>query len=145
MAVDGDDSDWIANTPLNPSDDAMPGKVSGDGSNDFYVTYSEGDALYIGMTGEDLTNNDLLIYLDVVAGGSNTGYNLNGAHTLPMQADYLFWATDETNMASSPMDSLDGVRVLCQLTQFRLTWEPQRLVSLKSLSHSAESEELLML
>ena len=36
--------------------------VSGDGTNDFYVTYSEGDALYIGMTGEDLTNNDLLIY-----------------------------------------------------------------------------------
>jgi len=98
MAVDGDNSDWIANTPLNPSDDAMPGNVSGDGTNDFYVTYSEGDALYIGMTGEDLTNNDLLIYLDVVAGGSNTGYNLNGAHTLPMQADYLFWATDETNM-----------------------------------------------
>ena len=98
MAVDGDNSDWIANTPLNPSDDAMPGMVSGDGSNDFYVTYSEGDALYIGMTGEDLTNNDLLIYLDVVAGGSNTGYNLNGAHTLPMQADYLFWATDESNM-----------------------------------------------
>ena len=98
MAVDGDDSDWIGNTPLNPSDDAMPGMVSGDGTNDFYVTYSEGDALYIGMTGEDLTNNDLLIYLDVVAGGSNTGYNLNGAHTLPVQADYLFWATSESNM-----------------------------------------------
>ena len=98
MAVDGDDSDWIGNTPLNPSDDAMPGMVSGDGSNDFYVTYSEGDALYIGMTGEDLTNNDLLIYLDVVAGGSNTGYNLNGAHTLPVQADYLFWATSDSNM-----------------------------------------------
>jgi len=98
MAVDGDDSDWIGNTPLNPSDDAMPGMVSGDGTNDFYVTYSEGDALYIGMTGEDLTNNDLLIYLDVVAGGSNTGYNLNGAHTLPVQADYLFWATSDSNM-----------------------------------------------
>ena len=25
MAVDGDDSDWIGGTPLNPSDDAMPG------------------------------------------------------------------------------------------------------------------------
>ena len=98
MAVDGDDSDWIGNTPLNPSDDAMPGMVSGDGTNDFYVTYSEGDALYIAMTGEDLTNNDLLIYLDVVAGGSNTGYNLNGAHTLPVQADYLFWATSDSNM-----------------------------------------------
>ena len=98
MAVDGDDSDWIGNTPLNPSDDAMPGLVSGDGTNDFYVTYSEGDALYIAMTGEDLTNNDLLIYLDVVAGGSNTGYNLNGAHTLPVQADYLFWATSDSNM-----------------------------------------------
>ena len=98
MAIDGDDSDWIGNTPLNPSDDAMPGMISGDGTNDFYVTYSEGDALYIGMTGEDLTNNDLLIYLDVVAGGSNTGYNLNGAHTLPVQADYLFWATSESNM-----------------------------------------------
>ena len=98
MAVDGDDSDWIGNTPLNPSDDAMPGMVSGDGTNDFYVTYSEGDALYIGMTGEDLTSNDLLIYLDVVAGGSNTGYNLNGAHTLPVQADYLFWATSDSNM-----------------------------------------------
>jgi FlaG/FlaF family flagellin (archaellin) len=98
MAVDGDNSDWVGNTPLNPSDDAMPGMVSGDGTNDFYVTYSEGDALYIGMTGEDLTSNDLLIYLDVVAGGSNTGYNLNGAHTLPVQADYLFWATSDSNM-----------------------------------------------
>jgi FlaG/FlaF family flagellin (archaellin) len=98
MAVDGDDSDWIGGTPLNPSDDAMPGMVSGDGTNDFLVTYSEGDALYIGMTGEDLASNDLLIYLDVVAGGSNTGYNLNAAHTLPVQADYLFWATSDTNM-----------------------------------------------
>ena len=98
MAVDGDDSDWIGGTPLNPSDDAMPGMVSGDGTNDLLVTYSEGDALYIGMTGEDLATNDLLIYLDVVAGGSNTGYNLNAAHTLPVQADYLFWATSDTNM-----------------------------------------------
>ena len=98
MAVDGDDSDWIGGTPLNPSDDAMPGMVSGDGANDLFVTYSEGDALYIGMTGEDLATNDLLIYLDVVAGGSNTGYNLNAAHTLPFQADYLFWATSDTNM-----------------------------------------------
>ena len=98
MTVDGDSSDWFGYTPLNPSDDAKPGNLSGDGTNDFYVTYTEGDTLYIAMSGEDLSANDLLIYMDVATGGSTTGYNLNGAHTLPMQADYLFWATSDTNM-----------------------------------------------
>jgi hypothetical protein len=56
MVVDGDDSDWNGGNALNPSGYAMPGLMSGDGTNDMSVTYIEGDNLYFGLTGEDLTN-----------------------------------------------------------------------------------------
>ena len=92
MNVDGSDSDWNGGNALNPSGYAMPGKMSGDGTNDMLVTYIEGDDLYIGLTGEDLSTSDVLIYLSVDASGNNTGYNLGGSHTLPFQANYVLWA-----------------------------------------------------
>lgn len=98
MAVDGDDSDWNGGNALNPSGYAMPGVMSGDGTNDMSVTYVEGDNLYFGLTGEDLSNSDLLIYISTDGSGSTTGYNgMGGAHTLPVPANYVLWADSETS------------------------------------------------
>ncbi len=97
MNVDGSDSDWNGGNALNPSGYAMPGKMSGDGTNDMLVTYIEGDDLYIGLTGEDLSTSDVLVYLSVDASGSSTGYNLGGAHTLPFQANYVLWADSDAS------------------------------------------------
>jgi FlaG/FlaF family flagellin (archaellin) len=97
MVVDGDNSDWNGGNALNPSGYAMPGVMSGDATNDMMVTYIEGDDLYIGLTGEDLTASDVLIYLSVDGSGSSTGYNLGGAHTLPFQANYVLWADSDSS------------------------------------------------
>ena len=98
MVVDGDDSDWNGGNALNPSGYAMPGMMSGDGTNDMSMTYIEGDNLYFGLTGEDLTNSDLLIYISTDGSGSTTGYNgMGGAHTLPVPANYVLWADSETS------------------------------------------------
>jgi hypothetical protein len=97
MNVDGSDADWNGGNALNPSGYAMPGMMSGDGTNDMMVTYIEGDDLYIGLTGEDLALSDVLIYLSVDGSGSNTGYNLGGAHTLPFQANYVLWADSDSS------------------------------------------------
>ena len=98
MSVDGSDDDWNGGNALNPSGFAMPGKMSGDGTNDFLVTYVEGDSLYLGMTGSDLTNSDVLIYISVDASGSNVGYNgLGGAHNLPFNANYVLWADSDSS------------------------------------------------
>ena len=100
MVVDGDDSDWNGGNALNPSGYAMPGVMSGDGTNDMSMTYIEGDNLYFGLTGEDLTNSDLLIYISTDGSGSTTGYNgMGGAHTLPVPANYVLWADSETSYA----------------------------------------------
>ncbi len=97
MNVDGSDEDWNGGNALNPSGYAMPGMMSGDGTNDMMVTYIEGDDLYIGLTGEDLAVSDALIYLSVDGSGSNTGYNLGGSHTLPFQANYVLWADSDSS------------------------------------------------
>ncbi|MBT5255440.1 MAG: hypothetical protein HOL72_06725, partial [Euryarchaeota archaeon] len=98
MVVDGDDSDWNGGNALNPSGYAMPGVMSGDGTNDMSVTYIEGDNLYFGLTGEDLTNSDLLIYISTDGSGSTTGYNgMGGAHTLPVPANYVLWADSDSS------------------------------------------------
>mgnify|MGYP002853332555 FL=1 len=99
MDVDGSNDDWVGGNALDPSGYAMPGKMSGDDTNDMLVTYIEGDYLYIGLTGEDLAASDVLIYLNVGGAGTTTGYNLGGAHTLPFMADYVLWADDASNFA----------------------------------------------
>ena len=66
MTVDGSD-DWNGGNALNPSGYAMPGVMSGDGTDDFLVTYIEGDGIYFGMTNSDLSNSDVLIYSTPVA------------------------------------------------------------------------------
>ncbi|MBT5254486.1 MAG: type IV pilin, partial [Euryarchaeota archaeon] len=98
MVVDGDNSDWNGGNALNPSGYAMPGVMSGDGTNDMSMTYIEGDNLYFGLTGEDLTNSDLLIYISTDGSGSTTGYNgMGGAHTLPVPANYVLWADSDSS------------------------------------------------
>ena len=87
ITVDGSDEDWNGGNALNPSGYAMPGVMSGDGTDDFLVTYIEGDGIYFGMTNSDLSNSDVLIYLNTGSGGSDVGYNgLGGAHSLPFSA-----------------------------------------------------------
>ena len=96
ITVDGSDEDWNGGNALNPSGYAMPGVMSGDGTDDFLVTYIEGDGIYFGMTNSDLSNSDVLIYLNTGSGGSDVGYNgLGGAHSLPFSANYVLWADSE--------------------------------------------------
>lgn len=96
MTVDGSDEDWNGGNALNPSGYAMPGVMSGDGTDDFMVTYIEGDGLYLGMTNTDLSTSDVLIYLNTGSGGSDVGYNgLGGAHNLPFSANYVLWADSD--------------------------------------------------
>jgi len=96
MTVDGSDEDWNGGNALNPSGFAMPGVMSGDGTDDFLVTYIEGDGIYFGMTNADLSTSDVLIYLSTGTGGSDVGYNgLGGAHDLPFSANYVLWADNE--------------------------------------------------
>ncbi|MED5567548.1 MAG: type IV pilin [Candidatus Thermoplasmatota archaeon] len=96
ITVDGSDEDWNGGNALNPSGYAMPGVMSGDGTDDFLVTYIEGDGIYFGMTNSDLSNSDVLIYLNTGSGGSDVGYNgLGGAHDLPFNANYVLWADSE--------------------------------------------------
>jgi len=92
--VDDSMDDWTGNA-LNPSDDAMPGVMSGDGTNDYMVTW-DATNLFIGLTGEDLdTDGDLFIYFDTGSSGTNSGYNYSGGmHTLPFAANYMLWAED---------------------------------------------------
>jgi len=95
--IDGLDNDWYGNNVLNPSGYAMPGLMSGDVNNSMLVTYIEGTDLYIGLTGEDLSTSDVLVYLNVGAtSGTSTGYNLGGSHILPFQADYALWIDSDT-------------------------------------------------
>ena len=96
MLVDGSDTDWNGGNALNPSGYAMPGVMSGDGTDDFLVTYIEGDGIYFGMTNADLSTSDVLIYLNTGSGGSDVGYNgLGGAHDLPFSANYVLWADND--------------------------------------------------
>jgi FlaG/FlaF family flagellin (archaellin) len=98
MSVDGSDEDWNGGNALNPSGYAMPGVMSGDGTDDFLTTYVEGDGIYFGMTNMDLTNSDVLIYISTGSGGSDVGYNgLGGAHSLPFSANYVLWADSATS------------------------------------------------
>ena len=98
MTVDGSDEDWNGGNALNPSGYAMPGKMSGDGTDDFLVTYIQGDGLYLGMTDTDLTTSDVLIYISTGSGGSDVGYNgLGGAHNLPFNANYVLWADSSSS------------------------------------------------
>ena len=98
MTIDGSNDDWVGGNALNPAGFAMPGNMSGDGTDDFLVTYIEGDGIYFGMTGADLSTSDVMIYLSVDGGGSDVGYNgLGGAHNLPFNANYVLWADSEAS------------------------------------------------
>ncbi|HIL66079.1 MAG TPA: type IV pilin [Candidatus Poseidoniales archaeon] len=92
VSADGDLSEWIGNA-LNPSDDAMPGVMSGDGSEDFLATW-DANNLYMALTGVDMASADLQIYIDSSTGGETTGQSWYVAHSLPFAADYVYWAED---------------------------------------------------
>jgi len=91
MTVDGDMSEWYGNT-LNPSDDAMPGVMSGDGTEDFLTTW-DANNMYLALTGVDMNTADLQIYIDSSTGGDTEALNWNSqSMSLPFAADYVFWA-----------------------------------------------------
>lgn len=98
MNIDGSTDDWYGGNELNPAGYAMPGNMSGDGTDNMYITYNIADSLYVGLTGVDLSNADVLIYLSVDGSGSSTGYNgMGGAHDLPFSANYVLWADSTTS------------------------------------------------
>jgi hypothetical protein len=94
--IDGNVSEWAANS-LNPSDDMMPGVMSGDGTSDMLVTWDAMN-LYLAITGADMDNGDLQVYIG--HGASGTSDSLlwdNMQHGLPFLANYAFWAEDGSN------------------------------------------------
>ena len=98
VSADGDLSEWTGNV-LNPADDAMPGVMSGDGSEDFLTTW-DANNLYMALTGVDMASADLQIYIDSSTGGETTGQSWYVAHSLPFAADYVYWAEDGTGSNS---------------------------------------------
>ena len=124
MAVDGDNADWVG-SELNPSDDAMPGELT----ENFYVTYTENDDLYVAIDGLDLSTSDLLVYFDVTGGGSDTGYDYgaSGAHDLPFEADFVYWAESDASNDLYAYGFLGwGVTSLRRQRRRRLLWRLRR-------------------
>ena len=82
--------------------------MNADGSfNDWLLSYNESTPwdrfliswnethLFIGWNGTSWTNSgDLMLYFNTTNGGSSQGVDWSGVHTLPFQADYLFWIED---------------------------------------------------
>ena len=94
--IDGDMAEWLAN-PLNPSDDMMPGLMSGDANDGMSVTW-DAQNLYLGITGADMDASDLVVYIGHGSSGtSNTLLWDNQQHTMPFLANYAFWAEDGSN------------------------------------------------
>ncbi|MEM3886961.1 MAG: hypothetical protein QXO11_00795, partial [Thermoplasmata archaeon] len=78
--VNGDMSDW-------ESDELI---ATRNGKN-LYITWDENN-IYIGWTGTDWTSEgDLFIYLDTKTGGTTTSKDWYLTHTLPFEADFVFW------------------------------------------------------
>lgn len=97
----GDLSDWFGNVD-NPSDDLMPGVMSSDGAGeDFMATWDETN-LFLALTGVDMDNGDLMIFLDTADDGSTDGWEWDGTTpSLGYSANYAFWAEDGSD---SPND-----------------------------------------
>jgi len=97
----GDLSDWVGNVD-NPSDDLMPGVMSSDGAGeDFMATWDETN-LFLALTGVDMDNADLMIFLDTADDGSTDGWKWDGTTpSLGYSANYAFWAEDGSD---SPND-----------------------------------------
>ena len=93
MNADGDMEEWYGNTK-NPSDDAMPGVMSSNGSGEDFLTTWDANNLYMALTGVDMGSADLQIYIDSSTGGDTTGDSWYVSHSLPFAADYVFWAED---------------------------------------------------
>ena len=73
----------------------MPGRMSGQGTRDMYVTW-DATNLYLGMTGTDLANGDMVVYFDIKENNGSTDGDTRGeagkvAHGLPFPANYAFW------------------------------------------------------
>ena len=98
----GDLSDWTGNSD-NPSDDAFPGVVSSDGEagQDFMVTWDETN-LYLALSGADMDDGELLIFIDSSSQGSTEGWEWDGTTpSFNFAADYAFFAEDGSD---SPND-----------------------------------------
>ncbi|MCX8174313.1 MAG: Ig-like domain-containing protein [Thermoplasmata archaeon] len=62
-------------------------------------------SLYFGWNGTDFgSEGDLFIYLNTSAGGSFAGKDWYGVHTLPFEADYLFWVENGAQSTNYGLD-----------------------------------------
>ncbi|MEM2900389.1 MAG: Ig-like domain-containing protein, partial [Thermoplasmata archaeon] len=77
----------------------------------FYATWNSTHIFFAWNGTNWAGEGDLHIYLNVSSGGSQTSKNWNGVHTLPFDADYLFWIED-SNQNNFGLDS------------FSTTWSP---------------------
>ncbi|MEM4160357.1 MAG: glucodextranase DOMON-like domain-containing protein, partial [Thermoplasmata archaeon] len=69
-----------------------------------YLTW-DAQALYIGWSGTDFgCEGDLFIYLNTTTGGSFAGKDWYGVHTLPFEADYLFWVENGAQSTNYGLD-----------------------------------------
>ena len=91
--VDGDMEEWFGNVK-NPSDDAMPGVMSSNGTGEDFLATWDANNLHLALTGVDMGSADLQIYIDSSTGGDATGQSWYVSHSLPFAADYVFWAED---------------------------------------------------
>ena len=87
ITVDGDMGEWVSDEDLEV-----------DNGGTFYITW-DATNLYIGLEDVNVdTNGVFFVYFDTVAGGTTTGQNWNGTHTLPFAADYAIAADADGNI-----------------------------------------------
>ncbi|MEM4308856.1 MAG: glucodextranase DOMON-like domain-containing protein [Thermoplasmata archaeon] len=93
ITIDGSLTEWQADELMGISNEKK-----------LYLTW-DAQALYIGWNGTDFgVDGDLFIYLNTTAGGSFAGKDWYGIHTLPFEADYLFWVENGAQSTNYGLD-----------------------------------------
>ncbi|MGB9636895.1 MAG: hypothetical protein ACPL1Y_06570, partial [Thermoplasmata archaeon] len=93
ITVDGLLGDWSSDECLGSSQQKKA-----------YITW-DAQNLYFAWEGTDFgTEGDLFIYLNTTAGGSYTSKDWYGTHSLPFDADYLFWVENGAQSTNYGLD-----------------------------------------
>jgi len=93
ITIDGNLDEWNA--------DEYMGTVNGA---KLYITW-DAQNIYFAWNGTDFgTEGDLFIYMNTTSGGTYTGKEWYGTHTLPFEADYLFWVENGAQSTNYGLD-----------------------------------------